>query len=760
MNELRIYMRQKQLLNIYGVAVTVVGTNPANLSYQTGTLSDQTWVDYTDSCVGLDKITFTFTTQQGTDGTVSAGEFVPTKGVSGTLTFDTAAYDFIKSLLVKDMACALNQIEVQILDTACGQYYQGYVIKYTQISWCEINTTCNYDITLTQADTQIQCIQQTVISDNWRGEFQTVPVAGKKHPRFSYCVEARPNGMLTVGWYLLGITSFVFVTIFSILGVITGIINIVLDAINGVLSIFGLSNPIPLLPDITDIGSLIDSYLQQFVESAGCGREHPAPLIRDYIANVCDKCGIQYNPTTIPIFFAASLTLSKSDGTTETFDNPYYNACYYTPLLARGIRRFRGINVFGGLDPNDTDFYIQDNAPLLALDQFLDLIKGVFNAQWRLESGFLYFERKDWFTNASALYNMEAGSPDRAKLVDGICYEWSSVKSPASCKGLYSDDPADKLAHEAATQYNSIVSFQQTVNNPNFDGILDKSIQIGATKFNCDGASTCYYFDAAQVLLDGSFLGVATTVQMQGVFIGHPPNNSNFRGLNFYGNYAVLMEGETCALPKIIIWDGIDYMGAKAVRSYGAHENLQLPMPAPNPYYPLQVAVLDSNNDPVLDSNGYPLYNTYSAVWDDVNAHPPQTAVLGSEGTPATLPPGKYQLHDKVGSEITSADAFLVNYPMYFEQHYLGTLWDIFHWIDDPIRNPKLHLNWNFKIALCCPDLTLLQIWGDSSSTQLLQHVLLDNGPINDGQITEINVCYDSGDNLGPGKYIEIVGIV
>lgn len=746
-------MRQKQLLNIYGEPVTVVGTNPVNLYYQLGNLQDQTWIDYTANTVGLDKVTFTFTTQQDENGQVEAGEFVPTKGVSGTLTFDTTAYNFIKSILVTSLSCALDQIEVQILDTACGKYYTGYVIKYTQLTWCEINSTCNYDITLTQADTQIQCFQQTVISDNWQGMFQTIPASGKKHPRFSYCVEARPNGLLTVGWFLLSLTAFITISVLTVILAVFSIIDIVIIAINLILDIFGL-NGIGLLPGLWDLSSVVDSYLQQYVESAGCGREHPAPLIRDYISNVCDKCGIKYDPTTIPIFFSRIMQqLTCADGTSvaPNTPNPHYNACYYTPLLTRGIRRFRGIDIFNGPDANNTDFYIQGNAPLLAGDQFMDLLKGVYNAQWRIENGYLYFERKDWFTNVPTLYDFTTGSADRNKLVDGICYNWSGVQSPASCKGIYADDAADKLAHEAATQQNSIVSFQQTVNNPNFNGILDKTVQIGAAKFNMDGASTCYYFDAAQVICNTQALTGIADIQM----------NSVLGWMSTYANYAILQEGETTALPKILIWDGKSYTNAKCVVNVGAHEGLEFPMPTPNPYYPIQVAILDVNNDPVLDANGYPLYLTYVAQWDDINAHPPQTFVIGSNLSLGNSPFGKYQVLGLLGEEIWSTSAALVNFPMYFEQHYEGTLWYYYHWIDDPIRNPILHLNWKLKIQLCCPDLDLLNVWGDSSSVALLKHILLDNnGALNHGQITEIDVCYDSGDNLGTGKYIGISGFV
>jgi hypothetical protein len=95
---------------------------------------------------------------------------------------------------------------------------------------------------------------------------------------------------------------------------------------------------------------------------------------------------------------------------------------------------------------------------------------------------------------------------------------------------------------------------------------------------------------------------------------------------------------------------------------------------------------------------------------------------------------------------------------MYFEPHYRDTLWDRFHWIDDPRHNPRLHRNWSCKIDLCCDDLNKLQLLGEGQNAQLHSTVRLDTQYYNTGVITEITVSYDSGQDIG--KYIELKGIV
>lgn len=775
--QLTIQLRKRQLQDIYGNNIYYSGINPLSLAQTIGTI-DSTWYDFTDYVDGLQDIKLEWSVQRSDGGKLQAGQYAPVKGVSGTLSFERNAYDFIKAHLIDDVAASLNEIEVQITDTSCGNYI-GYSIKSSQLTWCEVNALCKYDITLKQIELYTNCIQRTIISDNWQGWFQDEPAGGKKHPRFSYCVEKRPNWSLVLEWYLVAIVAVLYTLIYTvfypILLLVYAIITVINTIITAINTLPGISIPlIPASPPATPVG-ILEAWATLMIEAGGCGREVPAPLIRDYISNVCDKCGIRYDATTIDIFFAPEITLTHSDGVLHTEPNPHYNACYYFPSVQRGVRRFRKLNLLiGNSDPDTTTYYQPANAPLLSLDMFLDQLKNHYNAQWQLREvagvPYLYFKRKDWFREQAPIYDFSFGGADRSKIIEGICYTPQEVKIPASCGNLYKNDPSDKCGTEARWYYNGDpISFNFTTQNPLFKGILDKETDFSPVKFNCDGASTNYLYDALQVCYASLFTG-------PGVFLGFAiyPIVGNF--IERYANYAVLQQTEQISAPKIIIWDGDtgnpgdpDFLNA---RSYRDKINLGgtvftightpidgtvsgIGKPDINTRYPSEVPNIPPSLTLAVPS-------TIPAPLDWVVVHPMKTDVIGRiMGT--TPPTGVYAVVDPVGTTIIPAAAILVNYAMYFEPHYKGTLWDWFHWIDDPYRYPKLNKDWEVKIPLCCDDLNRLNLLGTQNGQNLLQPVLLDTPFYNQGIITGIEASYEIGDdddNQSTGQYIKIKGEV
>ncbi len=789
--QLTIQLRQRQLKDIYGNNIIFTGSTPLTLSQTIGTVGTTgAWRDYTNFVDGLPKISLTWSTTQTPTGQLGEGQLLPKKGVSGTLTFEKDAYEFLKSILVDDVAAPLNQVEVQITDLNCGAF-EGYIIRSSSLSWCEFNSTCTYDLNLKQEDIFIQCIERTLIADNWQGWFQTEPMNAnlatptpKYHPRFSYCTEHRPNGMLVIQWYMfstLGFISFIIYLLelainglISILNAIIGVINTVITALNAVTGgSIGTISTIAYLP----VDSVFDSAAEMFVEAAGCGREHPSPLIRDYITNVCDKCGVQVNAATADIFFAPIINIQTSDGIAYDKPNPHYNACLFFPAVKRGVRRFESINLFGTSAMNTTTFYDTDNQPVWALSDMLDYLKLVYNAQWRvimeLGAPTLYFKRKDWYENEAALFDFSIGGADRHKLIQGICYEPTDYTVPASCSGLYKDDPGDKCGHEASMPMNGDpLSFNNTMINPLFHGILDKLSGFGATKFRLDGASTDYIYDAGQVVATYSLVNLLTIgSQMAAVF----------DRIRQFGDYAVLLQGETVSLPKILIWDGIDnntgmptsgnpYLNARAIRSTIIIAGVTYALgktgwpgtvpgitePNINTLYPSQIPA----GMVVLSSLIAPSTVPTLLAWHD--KYPPKTKVIGL--TVTSVPPhiGEYSIRE-FGADVSRNAAILVNFPMYFEPYYLDTMWDWFHWIDDPYRHPRLHKNWNLKIPFCCEDANRLKMMGDASGIKLLGVVRLDTAFYNSGVITDIEVGYDttnSQSNSGTGQYLLLKGIV
>ncbi len=803
--QLTIQMRRRVLEDIYGNFVKYSGSSPSSLA-PVPDLATYDWVDYTDFVQGIDKLELSWSTTETANGPVSEGQFVPKLGVSGTLTFERDAYDFLKSILIEDVAGPLNQVEVQI--TEPNGSYTGYVIKSSQLSWCEFNALCTYDLNLKQEDYFTQCIERTLIADNWQGWFQNNPTeiapgVTKKHPRFSYCTEHRPNGIMVIEWYLLGILQIfgiVVAAVIAVIDVISLFINGLVSIINAIIVIVGgtSSGTLSFLP-ITNPLAVFTSIAQLYIESAGCGREHPAPLIRDYITNVCNKCGIKVNADTADIFFAPIIHIQKSDGLFYDEPNPHYNACLFFPQVKRGIRRYASINLLGTSSMDNSTYYDPNNSPLLALSDMLDLIKKAYNAQWRIiaqpsgtfgvDDYFLYFKRKDWFSNQTPLYDFGTSGADRSKLLEGICYEPTDYTLPASVSALYRDDPADKCGHENARNMNGDpLSFNNTINNPLFHGILDKTTGFGATKFRLDGSTTDYIYDALQVLSNNPLISI----------IGFAFISDVVGFINQFCDFSLLLGGETVSMPKIIIWDGKvnggyggasnAFLNARAIRDsifIGASETSTgteyhigktafpgmvtgLGMPDQNTLYPQQINTVNPIPFPpplVPSTVPQPLDWNFISIGGPLGtyqSYPPNTNVIGHSLVFTPPVPGKYTVRNILGTEITSNPAILVNYPMYFNPYYKDTLWDWFHWIDDPRKNPRLHKNFRLKIPLCKDDQVKLGLFGDGYAAQLLAAITLDNPYYNLGVITEINIGYDTtqSDVPGTGQYIEIKGFV
>lgn len=740
--EVRIYMRHLQMTNLTGTKIIYVGTTPATLTAVAGDVPQKDWIDFSNDIDDLTKIRLGWSNNRDESGAVQAGaggsngEFTK-RTTSGTIKINSAAYEFIKAWCIDHVAAPLNAIEVRI-QTECGNF-ERYKIASDQISWCEGEFICEFDVTMSQVDASIQCIQRTVVSDNHQGWFQSIPAGGKKHPRFSYCNEARPNSLIVALWYIIGILSPILVLMFALYAailIIINVINIIIGVITTIASLVGTGgvdkaewNAIPEYK-LTDFINNLELFL---VESSGCGREHPAPLIRDYITNVCDKCGLTVDAVTAPIFFSPTWNVDMVTSTGQNLrgqPNPYYNACYLFAPVTKGVRRFKFLNFFGGASPQDTEtFYLTKNRVGLALNDFLDEIKPIWNAEWRVKNGKLYFWRKDWFADGAVLYDFSQGAADRLKILEGVCFEWNERKMPAATKGLWSNDASDPASDAALSQMNGLggiglVQHALTENNPNYNGVQDKLVQFGGTHFRFDGASGDYLYDAMQTVAGLGFAAPWIPAMLRKID----------DWLSEYSNYALLMSGDTCTLPKILIWDGGSYTSAKSTLDV----------------VPVSTPLTTTEKIPAINAK----YNTELKAWSVM--HPPASEVLSNKATPGGVPFGVYKVQTFYGSLIAQNTARLVNYPMYYEPNFQGGLWDLFHYIDDPKNNPKLNLSFEVKIALCCEDVQRLKLTGDGSEAELGAKVVLALPFYPTGKITEIELNTDPNDDLG--AYILLKG--
>ena len=458
------------------------------------------------------------------------------------------------------------------------------------------------------------------------------------------------------------------------------------------------------------------------------------------------KCGITVDKTTAPIFFDPFMPIETSSrGLLKNMANPHYNACYLSPTASRGLRRFRRTSLLYGFQDPNNEYWVPDNDPYMFLDDFLDKIKGLYNADWRLSGGKLYFKRKDSFVDDDPVYDFRIGRPDRDKILEGICYTNNDTKIPVSCSGIYTSDALDSCGNQVAGEHgagrmNGAAFFGDKTNNPIFGDALNKDQPIGATRFRLDGSDSDYIYDALQVVLNG---GVANQLMVnQFIPFAYGTWFSFLKAmaerLSTYSDYALLLSGETAQQPKILIWDGGPYENARALINKTAWPGTTTePLPDINPTY-----------------NGPP--PTAPQAWHV--RHEPHTDVKGKGLLFSGAPAGVYGVYDYWGITVIERPAKLVNYPMYFEPWYLDTLWDWFHWIDDPRIKPKLGKDWRVKIRYCCWDADHLGLMNDASGIKLLQKVNLPLGYHQEGRLKEIELSFDPSDEYG--QYIELRGDV
>lgn len=732
--ELKLYIQQAKTYNGVGQPIIFTGSSPATLTpVINGTLPPSrqwaqygNYIDITTYASNLFKLKITWTSERDEFGNISVIA-EQKKTATGTITIEDYAFRLIKKWLFDDVSAPLNAVDVRIEHVNCGTY-QDFQIRATDITYCESDPNfCSFDVILKQKDDSLLCIQNTLIADNHQGWFEYG--SSKFHPNFSYCNEQRPNGLLIMLWCAMSILFVIFtiivvpiitlinIVIIIILGVVT-VINTIISAINVIPGI-----NIPLIPtqNLNPISykDFFDSLAELYIESAGCGKGHTAPLVKDYISNVCTKCGVSVNANTAPIFFADTMQLNtSSQGLINKF-NPHSRVCYFFPTIKKGIGR--GDYVIGapsGTAP--TNDSTPNFAPVITLSELLDQLKTVYNAEWRVVNNTLYFQRKDYYISGAIIYDFSLGAVDRLKLLEGICFTWNQIKMPASAKGLYTDDAADKPGNEALDYMNDVISYTNDYNSPTLNGLEDLTTVFAGTGFRLMGTSPDYLYDAFQVTLN-------FTQILGPIFI--PIRNAIRNMLVDVADYSILIQGDTVSKPKLIIWDGVDLIDAKVWKAYVTDPIPNFPMPPVNPNY---------NTQP----------------WNVI--HPSETKVKGQALTFPPFNQGFYTVTGLFGGFELKSRAYVINYPMYLGIGFQDTLWDWFWWINDPLKNPKANLTFVAKIELCCEDLKRLELF---STTPLLGNKVKVNAPYNtDGKITEIEVSYDTKTEVG--GYIQIKGFV
>lgn len=440
------------------------------------------------------------------------------KSFSSELTFFDDGYQILKSELIDDPLGFSKEVSVKIYDDCCtGSVFEG-VINGEGIDWCEPG--CWIKANVIEKKDEINCIRSTLIWDDFAG------FLGRNHPKIRYCIEIRPD---FIHYVLIGLlfnlnifANLLILTFLPALFILFGIIYVVCNIIRIICSFkirfkilrwtiqigpicsppncnTGLTNPIILINQIYDTLRDINERI------IPCGRFHPSPYVRDYIKNVCQKCGLTFQSSIL-----------------DDPASPYYNLV----LLAGQIKKGRS-------KVSNDGTLIGDNKPVETLETLLNqILKPTFNGDYRIANGVLIFERKDFFQSTINWIDTESLLNSGDILNDEICYNWIDKERWAYGRFEYQPDAQDYIGNEAKLRYNDIVDWNIPY-NAGQAGELNVQLPLSPARHRQDGidVSVFEFFQSA--------LGGVINAVFAGAFSAY--DRALLQNQHTYFNYKLLI---------------------------------------------------------------------------------------------------------------------------------------------------------------------------------------------------------------------------
>ena len=406
------------------------------------------------------------------------------KTFSSELTFYDDGFDIIKAQLIDNPNGFFNTVNVKVFDDCCGKAVFEGVIRGDSIDWCDPG--CSVSANLTEEPEEFNCIKSTLIYDNHDG------FLNRDQPVVRYCVETRPSFihfcLIFIYFVLDLILLAILIPIIAVIFVIFSIVFAICLVIAAILLIIpgvdppdcsgGFANPINVINQILEAYDNLQDKLIQ------CGRFHPSPYLREYMKNVCKKCGLE---------FQSSILNDPS--------SVYYRAAFFSAEVRQGK------------DQGSTNYdLITENLPLYTGERFLnEILSPTFNGDWRIIGNTLIFEREDYFFSGPTWINTGQLDDEGRLINSSVCFNWIDEERFAYGRFEFAKDPQEYLGTEAFDRYNEIIDWNVPP-DPSQSGEYLLSLTTAPARFRSDGVE----FDVLDFFADA--LGGAVNAIFAGAF--------------------------------------------------------------------------------------------------------------------------------------------------------------------------------------------------------------------------------------------------
>lgn len=382
------------------------------------------------------------------------------KSYSSELKFYDDGYSLIRPILVDNANGFSNSIDVQIFDECCGRLVFDGLITGDKIDWCE--PECWISANVVEKKPGLNCVKSKLLYDNQNG------FLNNQQKKVRYCVDVRPNFILSV---LLLIYAILNLLIYAVILPLS-LVVVVIQSIAFVICQIVCAIPGTPCNSATCTGGTWTNPQNSFSEITGwltdmqnrliqCQWYHPTALVRDYVKNVCDICGLQ---------FQSSILNDPS--------SPYFNLLLFSAPIRKGYK------------PSETNgLLISENLPIETLDTLMTkYLKPMFNAKYWIVGNKLIFERKDYFVGTSTWIDSEQMLNDGRIIENQICFSYIDRERPSFGEYNYSLDGMDLTGNEAFERYDEIVEWNPFPISPTQSGSINLVLLSSMARFRDDAA--------------------------------------------------------------------------------------------------------------------------------------------------------------------------------------------------------------------------------------------------------------------------------
>jgi len=400
--------------------------------------------DFTQWAAGLDELTESFSLKE--DGLIELGQ-------TSQVILSGEGYEYWNDIFFNDSCNSINnEYDVRIKIGDC-KLSLDFVLKSQGVSIDPVNCTIKLNLnTKNEYDQATEVLKQTYFWDFEHGFVNWALGKNRIHKVLTVNHLDYISKVIVIFWFI------VLAPLRLLVLAIAAVINAIIDAVNTLPGV-----DIDNIDVNQTVGEIGDDVL-------GAGEYTTVCYIKDILEFWANKSGLTFRSSIL-------------------YDPAYIDTAIFAKQFSKGF------------DITDIDKYHfdEENAPNINPVELLNILKPVFNADYRIIGNELIFERIDFFDNLKQVtFNLEQ-EVKAGRITNEFEYTFDNQKNPARFLGEFAYDSIDTQGNRATEFYRKNAEYNPGLIYKNRKGDIRPQIEVSPVRCTEDkfkDGLLSFYWDA------------------------------------------------------------------------------------------------------------------------------------------------------------------------------------------------------------------------------------------------------------------------